>query len=74
MITLYNILIFKTTVLLFFLKFFNKKIRVFVDQRKNVLNTLEKNISKSEKYIWIHVASLGEYEQGLPVFKELKNI
>ena len=72
MITLYNILIFKTTVLLFFLKFFNKKIRVFVDQRKNVLNTLEKNISKSEKYIWIHVASLGEYEQGLPVFKELK--
>ncbi len=74
MITLYNILIFKTTVLLFFLKFFNKKIRAFVDQRKNVLNTLEKNISKSEKYIWIHVASLGEYEQGLPVFKELKKI
>ena len=74
MITLYNILIFKTTVLLFFLKFFNKKIRIFVDQRKNVLNTLEKNISKSEKYIWIHVASLGEYEQGLPVFKELKKI
>ena len=74
MITLYNILIFKTTVLLFFLKFFNKKIRVFVDQRKNVLSTLEKNISKSEKYIWIHVASLGEYEQGLPVFKELKKI
>ena len=57
MITLYNILIFKTTVLLFFLKFFNKKIRVFVDQRKNVLNTLEKNISKSENtsgYMLLH--------------------
>ena len=42
--------------------------------KKKCLNTLEKNISKSEKYIWIHVASLGEYEQGLPVFKELKKI
>ena len=74
MITLYNILIFKTTVLLFFLKFLIKKLEFLLIKEKNVLNTLEKNISKSEKYIWIHVASLGEYEQGLPVFKELKKI
>ena len=32
------------------------------------------NISKNEKYIWIHVASLGEYEQGLPVFKKIKSL
>ena len=58
MITLYNILIFKTTVLLFFLKFFNKKIRVLVDQRKNVLNTLEKKHFKIRKntsgYMLLH--------------------
>ncbi len=72
--TLYNIIIFKTNVLLFFLKFFNKKIKSFVNQRRDVFNILEKNISNSEKYIWIHVASLGEFEQGLPVFKELKKI
>ena len=29
---------------------------------------------KVKKYIWIHVASLGEYEQGLPVFKEIKSL
>ena len=34
----------------------------------------EKTISKTDNYIWIHVASLGEYEQGLPIFKEIKSL
>ena len=28
----------------------------------------------TDNYIWIHVASLGEYEQGLPIFKEIKSL
>ena len=64
----------KIRILLFFFKLFNSKIRTFINERKNVFEILEKTISKNDIYIWIHVASLGEYEQGLPVFKEIKSL
>lgn len=51
---------------------FNKKIKLFTDGRKDVFSYLEKNIEKGNNYIWVHTASLGEFEQGLPVIKELK--
>ena len=71
---IYNIAIFKIKILLFVLKFFNSKIRSFNNERKNVIKNLKKNISKNDNHIWIHVASLGEYEQGLPIFKEIKSL
>ena len=74
MIVIYNILLIKIRVLLFFIKFFNSKIRSFNNERKNVLENLENSVSKNDNHIWIHVASLGEYEQGLPIFKEIKSL
>ena len=71
---IYNIAIVQIKALLFILKFLNSKIRSFVEERKNVLEILENNISRNDNYIWIHVASLGEYEQGLPIFKEIKSL
>ena len=71
---IYNLAILQIKTLLFILKFFNSKIRSFVEERKKVLEILEKTISKTDNYIWIHVASLGEYEQGLPIFKEIKSL
>jgi 3-deoxy-D-manno-octulosonic-acid transferase len=74
MTTLYNLLMIKVEIFLSILKLFNLKIRKFVNERKSVIQILEKEINKNEKYIWIHVASLGEYEQGLPVFKHIKSL
>ena len=51
---------------------FNPKIKLFVDGRKTVFETLENAISKKDKTIWIHCASLGEFEQGLPIIEQLK--
>jgi 3-deoxy-D-manno-octulosonic-acid transferase len=59
---------------MFILKYFNSKIRSFNNERKNVLKNLENSVSKNDNHIWIHVASLGEYEQGLPIFKEIKSL
>ncbi|WP_188360475.1 3-deoxy-D-manno-octulosonic acid transferase [Flavobacterium orientale] len=59
----------------FFLKIvalFNPKMKLFVDGRKSVFETLSKNISNSDKSIWFHAASLGEFEQGLPVMEKIK--
>tara|TARA_B100000768_G_scaffold76391_1_gene72871 strand:+ start:3754 stop:4995 length:1242 start_codon:yes stop_codon:yes gene_type:complete len=72
--TLYNLLVLTVQLILYFCKHFNKKIYKFINERKETFNELKSYISKNEKYIWIHVASLGEYEQGLPVFKEIKSL
>ncbi len=59
----------------FFLKilaFFNSKIKLFVEGRKNSFEILQQAISKNDKTFWIHVASLGEFEQGLPLIEKLK--
>ena len=51
---------------------FHAKIKLFVDGRKLAFSTLENAISKTDKVIWVHVASLGEFEQGLPIIEKLK--
>ena len=71
---LYDLLINIIQLHLHVLKYFNKTVFNFLIKRKKIFKKLKKNISKNEKYIWIHVASLGEYEQGLPVFKKIKSL
>lgn len=51
---------------------FSDKMNLFVAGRKDVFDTLQKNISGIDKTIWFHCASLGEYEQGLPVMEAIK--
>lgn len=51
---------------------FNKKIKLFVDGRKQTFTVLKNNISSSDTVIWIHCASLGEFEQGRPILEKLK--
>jgi 3-deoxy-D-manno-octulosonic-acid transferase len=46
--------------------------KLFVDGRKSVFETLAKTIHATDKTIWFHAASLGEYEQGLPVIETIK--
>ena len=69
---LYQIGIQLAAFLLPFSRFFSTKMRLFVAGRKQSFNILEQKIDSSQKYIWFHVASLGEYEQGLPVMEALK--
>jgi 3-deoxy-D-manno-octulosonic-acid transferase len=51
---------------------FNPKIKLGVIGRSQTFKILEKKIALKDDVIWFHCASLGEYEQGLPVFKVLK--
>ncbi len=51
---------------------FSPKMKLFVDGRKTVFATLSNKIFPSDKTIWFHAASLGEYEQGLPVMEAMK--
>jgi len=51
---------------------FSGKMKQFVDGRKTTFQTLQKQLSETDKTIWFHCASLGEYEQGLPVMEAVK--
>ena len=53
---------------------FNTKIKKGWEGRKETLSKIKEKISKNDKVIWLHSASLGEYEQGLPVLEKLINI
>ena len=70
--TLYSIGIFIAGFILKVLARFRSKIKLGVDGRKQTFNVLSNKISKSDKTIWMHCASLGEFEQGLPVLKALR--
>lgn len=51
---------------------FHDKTKKGVDGRRQSLNKVKSAFSKTDKVIWMHAASLGEYEQGLPVLEKLK--
>ncbi|WP_310687589.1 glycosyltransferase N-terminal domain-containing protein [Salegentibacter sp.] len=46
--------------------------KLFVKGRKEIFQRLKSEIQVGEKYIWIHAASLGEFEQAVPVIELLK--
>lgn len=52
---------------------FNDKTKKGVEGRKQSLNIIKSAFSAHDKVIWMHAASLGEYEQGLPVLEKLKD-
>ncbi|OSY88642.1 3-deoxy-D-manno-octulosonic acid transferase [Tenacibaculum holothuriorum] len=68
---LYNLLLFKASILLPIVALFNKKIKLFVDGRKETFSKLNA-IKANNKVVWIHAASLGEFEQARPIIEELK--
>lgn len=58
------------------LSFFNSKIRDGFSGRKNIFSDLEKNkslLTNGKKNIIIHCSSLGEYQQAIPIYRELLN-
>ncbi len=52
--------------------FFSKKMKLFVAGRLTTFASLAAAIQKDDNCIWFHAASLGEYEQGLPVMEAIK--
>jgi 3-deoxy-D-manno-octulosonic-acid transferase len=54
------------------LALFSPKIKLFVNGRKDVFKILVSAINPKDQTIWFHAASLGEYEQGLPVMEKIK--
>lgn len=50
----------------------NKKANQWVKGRIGLMKTIAQALKPGEKRIWMHCASLGEYEQGRPLFEEIR--
>lgn len=72
MFFLYNLIVVFADFVVKMLAIFSPKLKLFVDGRKTVFDTLASKIKTDDKTIWFHAASLGEYEQGLPVMEQMK--
>jgi len=72
MLSIYSFFVYIAGFFLKIVALFNPKMKLFVDGRTTVFETLSKKISNHDKTIWFHAASLGEYEQGLPVMEQIK--
>ena len=69
---LYNFAISLLGILLNILAVFDKKLSLFVNGRKQTFPRLASAIKPDDKTIWIHCASLGEFEQGRPLIEKLR--
>ena len=69
---IYNILTHLSWLVLKGIALFQPKMRLFVSGRKNTFDQLRSSITPNSKCIWMHVASLGEFEQGLPILEQLR--
>lgn len=72
MLFLYNLIIHFSSLVVKLFAFFSPKMKLFVDGRKEVFLTLQSKINSNDQTIWFHAASLGEYEQGVPVIEKIK--
>ena len=69
----YNLALFCVSIFLKIIAPFQPKINLFVKGRKDSFSILEKKIAYNDDVIWVHAASLGEFEQGLPVIEKLRD-
>lgn len=48
------------------------KARLWIEGRKDLFRRMREAIAPTDRIIWIHVASLGEFEQGRPIIEQLR--
>jgi 3-deoxy-D-manno-octulosonic-acid transferase len=71
-VVLYNIFLFFFRIGIRLASLFNPKAKKWVDGRRNIFSRMREAIKPGQKIIWVHCASLGEFEQGRPVMEALK--
>ncbi len=68
---IYSVAIYFYLFLIYLSSPFSKKASLWIQGRKNIFLFLKEKC-KNKKIVWIHTASLGEYEQGKPLIERIK--
>ena len=69
---LYNICIILYAQIVRVVALWNNKAKQWVEGRRDIFEDMARKINKDDKVIWLHVASLGEFEQGRPIIEQIR--
>ena len=73
MILVYNLSIFLLDLSIRLASLFHSKAKAFVTGRKGILKKIEEaTVNLQSPLVWVHCASLGEFEQGRPIIEAIK--
>jgi 3-deoxy-D-manno-octulosonic-acid transferase len=70
----YNIFIWLFKAAMHIASLFNPKAKKWVQGRKGIFEKMQAAIAPEQPIIWMHCASLGEFEQGRPVLEKMKSL
>ncbi len=72
----YNLFLFSYRTVVLLVSPWNHKAKLWTQGRKNIFERLQAAVKhdQSADFIWMHCASLGEFEQGRPVLEHIKAI
>ncbi|MCG2615885.1 3-deoxy-D-manno-octulosonic acid transferase [Terrimonas sp. NA20] len=68
----YNIFLFLFSIGVRIAAFFNKKAGLWIEGRKDIFERLNTALQGQSHIVWMHCASLGEFEQGRPVLEKIR--
>ena len=69
---LYNITIWFYCLAVRIVAMFNRKVRLMWQGEQVAFDKIEGSVSDGDRVVWVHAASLGEFEQGRPLIERLK--
>lgn len=69
---LYNICIILYAQIVRVVALWNNKAKQWVEGRRGIFEDMARKINKADRVIWLHVASLGEFEQGRPIIEQIR--
>ena len=72
-IIIYNILIRIFNLIILVYSKFNTRAKLLINGRKQTFKSIEQKRIKGKKCLWFHCASLGEFEQALPLIEKVKD-
>ena len=70
--SLYNIAIWFYALVVRIVAFFNRKVRLMWQGEREAYAKIESGLREGDRVVWVHAASLGEFEQGRPLIEKLK--
>lgn len=50
----------------------HSKAKKMLEGREKAISDIQQNISESKKHVWVHVSSLGEFEQSRPLLEKIR--
>src|SRR5436305_7545249 len=73
-IVLYNVFLWLYQSCIRIISPWNPKAAAWMNGRRGVFNAIRKTNIRGDQRIWMHCASLGEFEQGRPVLESLRKL